>query len=133
MENERFVNMNRRKFLKVGAVAMAAVALPKNATSAPLENELRFGRLDSVRFYETPEGNLWAEFDPAYAHANGLLLVGRPSPKSGERMTRVLYDDMAKHIPPRYRRYVEIHGPVSVDYGRAMNIAWRYLPPGGAA
>jgi hypothetical protein len=124
--------MNRREFMRAGSVAMAALALPKIATASPLKSELRFGRMDSVRFIEA-DGNLWDEFDPRYAHANALSLAAPLSPEVEFRAVEILYEDMAKRIPPWYRRYVDINGPFEADHGRSMNVGWIYQPPGGAA
>ncbi len=145
--------MNRREFLRLGTAAIAAAAVPGIALA---KGELRFGRLDNVRFIETPsvehQGRLfvangnrvffsarqneidpspvdpWAIFEPQHEYGNGFHINVMPSPKATETLVETLYEDMVKTVPPGYRDRVSIYGPVAVDFGRAANISWMYKP-----
>ena len=111
--------MNRRDFLKAGLAAVAVAALPK----------LDAGPRMDIRLIETPgdaEIHRWADFNPDQLYGNGIMITDKPTPEMSEKLITLLYEDMVKWVPPEYREKVEIHGPIPDDFGRAVQIHWRY-------
>ncbi len=130
--------MNRRGFIQVlvGLVAVPALVLKKIDAAPPgryrdqfkrVPGYTRFASIENWRFIESPpEPDQWADFDPSARYAEGLNLEGDPGPVALRVARRLLTDKMEQSIPPIYRQYVEWYGPIKIDYGRAVSLAWRY-------
>lgn len=137
--------MNRREFLKAATAAIATAALPLAVEGSP--ETWKYGSGGVGQTWEASPGgflsnkelmaevkqvydNHWDTFDPAFRHGNGISLLFAPTPEATKHVVRSLYEDMKKWIPPPYRDLVQIYGPIKVDFGRSVQVAWLYLPPG---
>lgn len=129
--------MNRRDFLKCGAAAIAAAALPAAALNTPTPDPQMLGRIEGVQFFphfpaRRAEGN-WitpddVQFDPSHYYGNGFALTYQPANLDvEEELLGKLYEDMCRVIPPSFREQVLLHGRRD-DFNNGFTLAWKYYP-----